>query len=633
MLIFAGSLFAQKKAKNFPVTYSPKDRITIENEAAVTTPIPQKEHVFSKLLVPHSIGSSMNAYGMYVSGINPIYYSPAVNAIAFVHRAAAGTVTPDESGEMGLDYSLDGGLTWVSDVHISPTMSTSSTEGRYPQAVIYAPTENIDDARFVTTGPSHRFYGDGSDPWGKIHHLDGNFSETPTVNEVYTNYYTSDVDNTPSRLVDDADGNVWFVVSNIYNEDQLHVQSNTKFKIIKGAYSDDDDSFSWNEVAMIETDDVMIVEGSKCTYDWNIATHPTDANKLYFVILTILDGDTYTDQAHPHVWESTDGGDTWNLISTFTMDDYFKGVFNDSGIPIFDETVGCIPHFVSADPVVDANGTLHMFCHVGPGHATFGSYSGADWWLQEDGTQAIFQHYYDVTLDIENNTWGIQHIAPKICKVEYESWGAIEFRIHTQISKNADASKLLFTWDETTTSSDSTHNAPNFVSAGYKVSTDTYYEKEEITPSGSGADALCFFAQASPYLIEKDGGNLEIPFVICPNVDPAATGTPDLEPIYYMYVAGGEFEWLNPMLSTGIKNESTAIIDPVLVYPNPVADILYIGTNANVSLCDITGKELLVIENNNEKKEIQMSDYPAGTYIVKAYTNGGIITKKVINIK
>jgi len=406
--------------------------------------------------------------------------------------------------------------------------------------------------------------------------------------------------------------------------------------LVKGTYNAD--GYTWEEVSELAPTN-MIVESRNYVYDYNLATDPTDANKLYFVVSTVLDGDAYIAQSHPHVYTSLDAGETWSLTSTFNMNDFIDE-FEEGGIPHWEGDVSAFPHVYSVDPVVDSNGKLHIFSRVTPGATDFGYYSGANWLLTvDDPTLPIpivneqYQHYYDITLDIEDDVWDIQYLAPKICKVESESWGGIEIRIHTQIAKNEDASEILFIWDETKSSPDSSHTAPNLVSAGYKVETDTYYAKEEIT-AGSGATNICFFSQASTYVIDKDGGSVEIPFVICPYVDPNATGEPDVAVANYMYIKGGEFQWLNPIISTDLEeNEKTALIDPVLVYPNPVADILYIGTNAKVSLCDITGKEILVIENNTEKKEIQMSNYPAGTYIVKAYTNKGIITKKVINIK
>ena len=594
MIVFAGSIFAQIKVDRVISNDRPTDKATVENGASTIT-APLKVPTFSKDLEPRTLGSSMNFYGMYTSGLNPIVYNPKVNTIAFAHRAAAGSVSPDESGEIGLDYSLDGGDTWVTDVHISPSMSTSGTEGRYPQIAIYAPTTDVADARFVEVGPSHSFYGGTGDPWGKIHHIDGNFSETPTVNEVYSNYYSSDFDGVPNRVIDDADGNVWMVIPNLDDQNAPTYLAGLKYKLVKGSYSEGDGNFNWMEMATIEPPH-MIENSYSYAYDFNLAAHPTDANILYFVANTVLDGDAYITQSHPHVYESIDGGANWTLISTFNMNDFIEE-FNEDGIPWYEGDVSAFPHVYEIDPVVDAYGMLHIFSRVTGGAADFGFYSAGNWTLDETGMRQ-FQHYYDITLDIENDVWDINYLAPKICKVETGSWGDIEIRIHTQIAKNEFSDRIMFIWDETTTSPDSSHTAPNIVGVGYNATDGTYYEKEEFTPTGSGADGICFFSQASTYLMEVDG-HYEIPAVICPEVDPNATGAPDVEISNFMYIKGLESALL-PVSDGPVAVEET-IIDPVLVYPNPVADILYIGTNAKVSLCDITGKELLIIENNNEK--------------------------------
>ena len=72
--------------------------------------------------------------------------------------------------------------------------------------------------------------------------------------------------------------------------------------------------------------------------------------------------------------------------------------------------------------------------------------------------------------------------------------------------------------------------------------------------------------------------------------------------------------------------------DNLIIYPNPVNDILFIQTDAKISLFDLTGKELITIDNNSQVKEIKMNQYPAGIYLIKAYTEDGIQSKKIINI-
>lgn len=62
--------------------------------------------------------------------------------------------------------------------------------------------------------------------------------------------------------------------------------------------------------------------------------------------------------------------------------------------------------------------------------------------------------------------------------------------------------------------------------------------------------------------------------------------------------------------------------DVMSVYPNPVKDLLTISLkgkrdgNANISITDVTGKEMRAAEMTSDKLEINMSGLAAGTYIV-----------------
>lgn len=68
----------------------------------------------------------------------------------------------------------------------------------------------------------------------------------------------------------------------------------------------------------------------------------------------------------------------------------------------------------------------------------------------------------------------------------------------------------------------------------------------------------------------------------------------------------------------------------VEIYPNPVADMLNIKTDAqvqNVQLLDLYGRP---VKDLGSAKQINVSAVPAGMYILKIKLNGGEITKKIV---
>ncbi|MBL6963918.1 MAG: T9SS type A sorting domain-containing protein [Bacteroidetes bacterium] len=74
-------------------------------------------------------------------------------------------------------------------------------------------------------------------------------------------------------------------------------------------------------------------------------------------------------------------------------------------------------------------------------------------------------------------------------------------------------------------------------------------------------------------------------------------------------------------------------------YPNPVFNTLYLNLKSGkasisgISITDLTGRELMAVETNaqqNLKKEIDMSTFEAGMYLLVIKSNKGYVTRKLI---
>jgi len=68
----------------------------------------------------------------------------------------------------------------------------------------------------------------------------------------------------------------------------------------------------------------------------------------------------------------------------------------------------------------------------------------------------------------------------------------------------------------------------------------------------------------------------------------------------------------------------------IKIYPNPVSDILYFNTEQNINkvlLFDMLGRKM--IEQNNTKN-ISVSDLQKGSYILKLFSDKGVQTEKIM---
>jgi len=73
----------------------------------------------------------------------------------------------------------------------------------------------------------------------------------------------------------------------------------------------------------------------------------------------------------------------------------------------------------------------------------------------------------------------------------------------------------------------------------------------------------------------------------------------------------------------------------IKVYPNPTNGVLHIDkvNGASVEIYNMVGNMVDIINNANEFNTVDLSNYAEGTYLVKVYTEEGVVIKKVNLIK
>lgn len=77
---------------------------------------------------------------------------------------------------------------------------------------------------------------------------------------------------------------------------------------------------------------------------------------------------------------------------------------------------------------------------------------------------------------------------------------------------------------------------------------------------------------------------------------------------------------------SAIRNLNLGSTELISAYPNPVVDKLHIGTNvelATLKLTDVSGRSLVELSKPKAGQEVNMKNYPAGTYLVQLKTADG----------
>ncbi len=552
------------------------------------------------------LGSSQNIYGVYLTGPHQVMYNADINTVVFVHRAPASV---GGSGEICFDFSTNGGTTaWTNNVWISPGMAAGGAAGRYPSITIYNPENNTDpaNARVVANGPALDVNGSGS--WGLSFEIDAPINSNPSgINEFYGSNNGDNTDFHPYSLEVGPDGRVWSASIGYASEDYLNFVN-----VNRGAW--DGSKIAWDSPLFTVNPNFNTSGGDKLFFGWSIAVDPTNGDHVYLVVDACLNGDS-KNVPTPHAWETTDGGVNWNLVNAVnltTFETFFENyIIHNDGEPQ-------MPFVVDIDATVDANGHLHVMSEVWSGAPDWGYVYDAFAHLVGGGAIPT-RHYCDFMWN--GTEWQIMYIYPLQC--EPATWGSVKTYMHPQISRTANGEQIVYAWSQTEGDADSMNTAPDYWAYSWYINGTTLDTAVNLT-YGTGGQGIMFFPHVSP-VVKDNGATLELPIVI-PLID-FANGS-DMDPPTYYYLYGYEIPDLTP------NNVKENVGKPdVLVFPNPVADILYVSSGAKVELTDLTGKILVTIDNEEEVKAIEMKNYPAGIYIVNAYTEDGIVSKKVVNIR
>jgi hypothetical protein len=113
---------------------------------------------------------------------------------------------------------------------------------------------------------------------------------------------------------------------------------------------------------------------------------------------------------------------------------------------------------------------------------------------------------------------------------------------------------------------------------------------------------------------------------------------------YLLTVYDEDYEWLPELCEVNlnaqrkgvVKEKATTDRIQMLLYPNPVTDILTVSlsgreiTNADIEITDLSGRIVMKEKTQKDRTEINVSLLKQGFYVLKVTTSGKVLSKPLI---
>lgn len=545
------------------------------------------------------IGTSANAYGYYAGTRTMVDYNRNLNVVTNLHRMGGAGDPGGYSGDMGLDFSLNGGDTWTSDYEIYIAENNSggtyyTDAARYPHGGIFNPTGGTDlnNAWFTYFAPVLEGSNDG---WGGYAY--------GVVNMGDMTIRTKNLVSSPAGMYFGLPSGFAITNQHVYavdaNEDIAGAAYQGNMILNIGTWNSDLNDIEY-EVFLIDhsTDAEM-----GAPYDAKIA-FAADGQTGYMSFLTD-DGSAEAISGfkgvYPVVYKTTDGGQNWidlgglqlggpqgfaTIVNDLLTDEMIAQLYEEP-LPARTEIPYCIAF--DHDIAVDANGNLHIAAVVGvTGSTAYSISTGVPYSLAT----------YDFYTTDGGTTW--HAVKMGAIRMFRGTFGDISDDNRAQITESADGETMIITWLDTDLEDVTDNSRPNVFARGMKPNpwgtADLTCTSGAATPTNvtlfSAAMWNATFMCAAP-LTRENTDKYYVPMVY-----QALQDGSDILPTQFKYIKDFYFTDADFCVVGTTENHLVSTFSIEQNYPNPVVNG---QTSVKISLNEASTVSLVIYNINGQK--------------------------------
>jgi hypothetical protein len=598
-----------------------------------------------------NLGTSTNAYSYGYGGgqKSMLYANNDINTISHFHRMG-GTLDPGGySGDLGVDISTDGGMTWstMNEIYTSNISGgTYNTDaGRYPNHGIYNPAGNTDPNNAYVTFFAPTLDGTNSaDSWGGYGYGRAKINDwTDTTKNLdhsaspYYLYIPDGYDVSSQGIAITVDVNQDWSTGTVAYQGSLIVS--------RGVWDDGIGDFVYEKSLIDFPTNAENDRPTHVKFGW-----APDGLTGWIVVITdntMVTPLTDLRYFYPVFIKTTDGGETWGDPIAVRLDgpDGLYGVLNyltdqqitdlyEPPAPARDE----IPYTTAfdCDIVVDHWGNPHMAVVIGVGASSeYSIISAAEYFAA-----------FDIFSTDGGTTWeGFKCGNGNMFRGTFGTDYTEDCRI--QASATQDGRKVFITWLDTRLEGAEENNAPDIFIRGiepnmpplpYRFTGDENGEDMPINVTTfSEAMWQAYFGVTSRYTLDDGNGNYTVPISyqqMTTPFDPAL-------PVQYKYIQDFMFTDADFIFTSVDEKELKNITSVSQNYPNPFSQTSTVRVNleakANLSLVvtNLLGQQVMRIERGEVPAgaydfKIEGSKFTNGVYFYTVNAGNESVTRKMI---
>jgi hypothetical protein len=544
------------------------------------------------------VGQASNPYTILNVRQNQAFANDGMNMVGWIHRQDVstwgGSPATTANGVLRIDYSLNGGGSWVLDQGpLNPIPFPNTGRPRYPQVAYWRKggSTMLNEVRFAFIAP----LTDGS-KWGNIqhgvaHNL-GAFCKAvpptcnalvppsgfaPTENRIFSsvNYLSNQQDNLtliPGGLCRGA-GNKFYWVDQSYLDSGVPASSRflDSLVLFRGVVTP---NVATGKDTMVVrrfqhfNPDIYVYSNTTNTNDrniggWSVAFSPD--KKWGWVAMTgdMREPGTVNDQkfiTNPLFWYSNDSGATWNGANPNNLNvpiqvkiEEFSAI-SDSILTTFTNgtsTTG-IPSISEFDLVVDSAGNPHMFFNVVNASPISTPVNLDSIYFVSTGARSSM---WDLTTYDQGKTWCPKYVAEVFGFQGTIAGTDLDTRTYPQIATNEAGNRVFYSWvsDVNPNLATPTAMAPNLHGQARRIADDATTPVVEYTSGTQSAyPGKIFYPTMAPTVLTRANGQYHPVTIFLTQVNPAGA---EVAPSKFGYISDinyTESQFVKPVTDIGV---------------------------------------------------------------------------------